>query len=239
VGSPSIQNKIRDIVVQDAGFVVENGQIRLCTPGCSYCVNPTICSTCSTGYVLNTVTSTCIRCAPLCTKCTETDTINCLTCVPGYFPVTTDGIVTCNRCHDSCVTCTGSSANACTSCKIGSYLDSTTYSCKDCIKNCISCTAGAVNLCDICKPGHVYNQNTRTCVKCIAGCAVCNPNQIYSCISCGFGFEPVLNANNVVTQCKICPPRCKNCTSGNCIECRPGFRLVNNNCTEQCRLPCK
>ena len=157
VGSPGLQNKIRDIVPQDAGFVVENGQIRLCSPGCSYCVNPTICSTCSNGYVLNSVTSTCIRCGSLCATCTESDTVNCLTCVPGYYPVTSSGIVTCTRCHESCVTCTGSSASTCTSCKIGSYLDVSSNSCTECITNCISCTAGAANACDICKPGYVYN----------------------------------------------------------------------------------
>ena len=43
VGSLDLQSAIKGIESQDAGFLVQNGQIMLCPQGCSYCVNPSTC----------------------------------------------------------------------------------------------------------------------------------------------------------------------------------------------------
>jgi len=58
-----------------------NGQIQLCAPGCSDCE----CSTCLSGYAIDTQTSSCRRCAPGCSGCSSTDTTICDGCFYGSF----------------------------------------------------------------------------------------------------------------------------------------------------------
>lgn len=243
IGTSDQQNQIRGIDTNNGGLVIQDGRIMPCPPGCSYCNNPTSCLTCATGFVLDS-NNFCLRCSPLCATCTEGDTITCASCVKGFYLDTGS----CKRCHDSCLTCTGSTSSSCTACKVGFYVVGTTVAgvttgtCTACIDNCNVCTAPSVDtdpLCDTCKIGYVYHPTSKKCVKCIAGCSFCKYDKIYQCDRCENGFEPVYDQNNVLTTCKRCPDNCKSCTGGNCTECRPGLRVVNNKCVDQCRLPCK
>jgi hypothetical protein len=154
----------------------------LCPPGCAVCTNPTSCSSCQNGFVLD-ANNFCIKCAGNCKTCTTSELDVCLSCFNGFYLSTG----TCLRCNETCLTCTSSpAATDCSACKVGFFIDATDApgSCAPCIENCVKCSkniSASDPLCEVCKMGSVYHPKLKKCIKCIAGCMNCKFDRIHQC----------------------------------------------------------
>ncbi len=105
------------------------------------------CTTCSTGYTLNSP-STCVKCNAACKTCSEGSSTNCQQCSTGYFldEATSDCALTCpgaqfadatvswnpvcSSCYHTCEKCTGDQHHHCLECKEGYYWDPMANDCK-------------------------------------------------------------------------------------------------------------
>lgn len=90
-----------------------------CPTGCSSCISPTNCTTCSARYFMvnNTL---CAPCPSGCSACIQTMDIrpNCTACdAPAQLDLTNQ----CFICDPSCLTCAATPTN-CTSCRDGREL---------------------------------------------------------------------------------------------------------------------
>jgi hypothetical protein len=53
-----------------------NGQVKLCSPGCSSCTAGA-CTSCLAGYTFDSNSSSCFMCAAGCSKCNSSNPTNC------------------------------------------------------------------------------------------------------------------------------------------------------------------
>lgn len=218
-GSPAA-----NVQPSDTGLLMIGNVPYTCPIGCPSCLTASTCESCSDGFVLDSTTSTCLRCGGQCQSCSSTALSTCLNCFSGTFLASGS----CNLCNVTCRECS-ETANNCTSCPAG--LVPSGGSCVTCTdKNCIICTNAAT--CTICRPGFAVN-STNQCAQCISSCSICDPNNIIKCLACGYGFELVN------TSCKACPAYCQTCLNGTCSQCFNGFRVTSSgNCAKQCVFPC-
>ena len=130
IGSSTLQNTIKGMETLDSGVVIVNNTVMLCPPGCSYCTNPTSCSSCQNGFVLDS-NNFCNKCTGPCKTCTTSELDTCLSCFNGFF--LSSG--SCLRCNDTCLTCSSPAATDCSSCKVGFYINAADApgSCAPCI----------------------------------------------------------------------------------------------------------
>ena len=205
----------------------------VCIANCAACPSTTACTTCNTGYYLQSSTQ-CTICTTNCSTCSNGTT--CATCVNGtylnpndslcystcpttYYPVTTDN--TCASCVSNCDTCSNNST--CTLCSSGFFLsnnlcvstcpttffgNTTSRACEACGSNCDACTSNTV--CTSCTSPFLLNPVDSSCVS------TCPTNYTYS-----------LNATN----CGACPTGCLTCTGTTfCGSCDTGYVNVSNLC---------
>lgn len=201
--------------------VLVDGEIKLCTPGCSDCSSGS-CTTCMTGFVLDSSTSTCFICGPNCLTCSSTNPLSCTTCVSGAFLKS----ATCQPCDVTCLTCTGS-ATSCQDCLPGQYFDGA--KCASCARNCLACSSNTT--CTLCKKGFAVSLGK--CRGCSMSCSDCSPTDIMTCTACGSGLQLSNGA------CISCPKHCKSCNNGKCAVCIGGYQPNSAGvCVKNCELPC-
>ena len=145
--------------------------------------NPTICFSCATGYVLDTVAA--IQCLPV----TNYSQSGCVVCPMGFIlqPNSTN----CIACDATCQRCMGTNTSICTSCQDGFYLNGS--QCMACMQGCTSCTSGG--LCNTCGAGFVAVRTllgnslngqppVTQCTPCLAPCRECQgrPDICFTCM---------------------------------------------------------
>jgi len=81
----------------------------------------------------------CDSCTPPCSTCTTVAETDCLSCINGYYLIST-GPSSCGKCNDPCKLCV-TTADTCTSCIPGYYFKVTTSSsyCEICKYPCATC----------------------------------------------------------------------------------------------------
>lgn len=157
------------------GYIV-NGTIKLCSAGCSDCTSGD-CTSCLSGFALDTSTANCIICALNCLSCSSSDPKNCSSCRSNSYLSGSS----CLPCNASCISCSGT-ADSCSTCPPGKFYNGT--KCIPCGKNCQTCTNATV--CTLCNRGFVPNtvNSTTICRGCVAKCSSCNASNITQCTSC-------------------------------------------------------
>ena len=206
-----------------------------CQSNCINCTDPSICTSCSSGYYLNNIT--CLACSSNCAQCNST---SCITCSSGYGLNSQGQCITCNV--PNCLSC--SSNNVCSQCSSGLTLNLASntcgcsaaqlwnssaqicLTCSNLYTNCYSCNQTA---CISCIPGYYQPTGSGSCIKCNqdANCGVCNTTNCLSCVT-GYYLQP----NNT---CSACFVDCANCTGSahnQCTVCNSGFALFGS--TNQC-----
>jgi hypothetical protein len=198
---------------------MENGQVRLCPPGCSNCD----CSGCLSGYVMETSSSSCRPCPPACLTCSSSNSSICEACITGSF---LNGTNQCQPCAPGCISCTSSSS--CNVCPPGQYNGGS--QCQDCPLNCFNCSDA--NTCITCRKGFTIT-SSKTCRGCSYSCSDCLADNITSCTACAKGLQ-LLNS-----VCSPCPDRCKECSNNVCAVCVDGYTSNSAGvCVTKCQLPC-
>jgi len=217
-----------------------------CTEGksCTKCLNgyvllnnKCIPEPCPAGYVVNTVTNTCVPCqVSNCASCPLNDLKTCKSCVSPHLLLN----------NNQCVT----------NCPSGYYKDATTQTCLPCSPNCKSCQNSSnclvcnnnyFLLSGKCRPDcpNGYAQNNGKCVPCESkNCSSCTPNG-KTCTECNSPL--VLNNNQCVKECPEgkwsllrkcveCPNGCQDCCDGTrCDHCLPGKSLTESGkCVDDC-----
>lgn len=154
------------------GSSAVNNQCTLCRNGfylnsvntCSACPNSCdicsfnavlgrpVCSTCTNGYFLSSISNNCSACSADCAICNDQNT--CVSCSDGYY-LTQDN--TCLKCNSGCARC--QSANTCSACLTGYFwnvVDNSSTAigqCSRCQSPCFDCEKSATN-CIICAAGY-------------------------------------------------------------------------------------
>ena len=211
-----------------AGYYLDPSTTFQCFPCsalfCDICeaTDPTKCTTCATGAILNTVTFTC-------------------TCGDGYF---VNGTVcqkcpykcqTCSSPDGSCVTCVDSQrrdlAQGCAC--ISGYYDSGSVNCSACMSSCLTCNDGSTCAsCDATK----FRMLSGTICTCMNGyyeffnvdqsreCKLCNPECLTcsiaptSCTSCDPEKNRVAGVDDSGYQTCLCMPGFYSTPDGSCIQ---------------------
>lgn len=219
---------------------------------CNECKKPMVliegkCVTsCPDGFYLDSFLNKCIKCDPICGKCSLSPS-NCIDCIIGFSFNSNNS--TCNdNCLDSQVTDL-SNPNRCRNCTVSS---------------CKKCKPDSLDECLICNYGFKYNGLNKTCVKtCYDGtflstdgktCEVCKNNCLKckdytgECTQC---LEPnILKDNECLPPYnniyprkpipKINPcndPECINCNiiqNNNCLICNYPYALLEGKCVPEC-----
>lgn len=205
--------------------IIINGQVKLCTPGCSTCSTGT-CTACMAGFTFDSNSATCFVCAPGCSKCDPLKPTNCSACIDGTFFSSSSW--SCLLCDPVCITCQGS-AKSCQSCKPGQFYNTT--QCVDCPRNCLNCTSSSS--CTLCRNGFVVNNGV--CRGCSQSCSNCLANNITSCTSCSRYLQLSFGS------CLPCPSKCQSCSGNVCAICDNGYHPSSDgaSCVPNCVLPCK
>lgn len=200
-----------------------DGELELCVSGCNDCSSG-VCTSCYSGYSLDSNSNTCLICGMNCLTCSTTNTEICYTCAPGSYLTSS----TCKPCDPICITCTGNPLS-CTSCPPGQYYAVSQQICTDCPRNCITCDSSG--LCTSCRNGFALVNST--CRSCIISCSSCSPNDITVCTSCAKGLQLVNGA------CVSCPEKCTSCFNGICAVCVAGYHPNSaGTCVQDCLMPC-
>lgn len=227
-----------------------------CDPTCLTCiVSASQCLSCSLGYMLDTVRSTCVQ------QCTNPQTF-----------LSSDN--KCYPCSTQCYSCYDSTATSCLSCKIpfvllvnkcviacpsGSYASPTNIclacnlalctTCSILRDNCTSCYSGqvlqtiaGVGMCvNQCVDGYYLDIVSSICLGCDASCLTCNGPAASNCLSCK--GNNVLFIGSPSSQCvSICPTNttvvidswtqikaCQPCPT-NCLSCSQVSNSANLAC---------
>jgi hypothetical protein len=211
-----------------SGFYLDTTKTFQCYP-CSalYCenclsTNPSKCTACVIGGILDNVTltcscgngffvngTTCQKCPYQCQNCsspngaciscvdpTRRDIAQSCRCIAGFFD---SGSVNCSACSPTCLTCTNSSA--CTSCDATRFRNLTGTVC--------SCMNGYYEL--------FHTNLTRTCAKCNPECLTCTTSPAL-CTSCDPTKNRVSGVDNSGRQTCLCQPGFYSTPDGSCIQ---------------------
>ena len=121
--------------------------------------------------------------------------------------------------------------NCALQCARGYYADKETNRCIHCDAKCAHCEQAFA--CKECHPGYAVVDGQ--CLPCIEPCKNCSTSQTI-CTSCIVDAMYDNSANNCQKLCKGASERnCLSCDfrTGNCLMCKPGFNLVNDQCSKQ------
>ncbi|CAG9317242.1 unnamed protein product [Blepharisma stoltei] len=211
--------------------------------------SPICYSSCPSGYVLLTGTTTCAKCASnqfissgscvncdsSCLTCSGSSSSQCLSCASGYTLVS-------GTCAANCQT--GQYRDTPTTCKT---CDSSCYTCSGSSSTCISCSSTLVlynSQCVSSCPEATYNSGT-SCISCDTSCATCNGGTNLNCVTCASGYpyrdstgKCVASCPNLLvpsqnlcvdfcptnyyasnSQCLPCDPSCSGCTGAGASNC--------------------
>ena len=191
---------------------------------CSTCLpsNPSKCTTCMTGAVLDKATLSCTcsngyfingtKCQQCpfncqncssptgaCTSCvdpTRRDVKQNCSCITGFFNT---GVANCSNCSQTCLTCDNSSA--CTSCNMTAY----------------RMLKGAVC---VCMDGYyeLYHTNlTRSCQKCSVECKTCTTSPSL-CLECDPSKNRIPGTDNNGQKTCVCQPGYYSTADGSCVQ---------------------
>ncbi len=147
-----------------------------CPSNCNACtVSDTVCSSCSSGYYLN---------SGLCSKCTISNcitclrvasTISCTSCNTGYLLQSG----TCAACPSNCRTC--SSQTICTTCNSGYFLiGGACSSVSTLVTNCQ--TYLGTSTCSSCASSFYLKNGL--CYPCSLLCSSCDESHFGECLTC-------------------------------------------------------
>ncbi|KAL4438376.1 hypothetical protein ABPG74_009415 [Tetrahymena malaccensis] len=225
-------------ICQGDEYLDKNNQCQKCTSPCASCFyQPNRCSSCISGYQLNSQTNQCEYDYPVCKD--------------GQF---LDQDNKCKSCDFSCATCEQISTS-CTSCKSGFVLSRNTCQaadcqdgtfmdqqgkCQRCNQSCSKCVNYQDN-CTACARGYTLDTRTQKCIKdqiiqqCHSSCKECSqPNNASACKTCNDGF--FLNNRS---ECSSCNSSCLTCNryEDYCTSCKQGFKLDSTygRCIPDCR----
>lgn len=151
--------------------------------------------------------------------------MNCTSCISGYFPDTVTSCATCNSAISNCAACTPNFAGGavCTTC-IDKYYTSTGAACQPCTDidaNCYFCNNQG--RCTQCLYGYYVNTTTYKCdpqpACSVTNCAQCTTTDGTLCVTCNPYF--VISAD---TRTCAPPASCPNgmTFNGATCACRPG-----------------
>ena len=142
-------------------------------------------NTATVGILIkNGTVAMCLRCAPRCLECDESNFQVCSKCINGSFLSGTS----CLACNQSCSTCSVNATN-CLVCPPGQLFSTVLRICANCtVTNCQNCSTLAV--CAVCRPGFVVT-STGTCRQCSTACSRCNASKITQCLGCEKGSQLV------------------------------------------------
>lgn len=157
----------------------------------SGCAPGTACSTCNTGFFYSS--TQCQACHSSCLTCSAASSTSCLSCptgfalsgmnacdscLTGYQPTMSGGVLTCPLCSASLTGCLECTSNACTLCGSGYGLSN--GGCAACsgsqssnglvpCHSCIRCsgTCDAATECSTCNDGYYYDSSAHQCSACL------------------------------------------------------------------------
>ncbi|KAL4456738.1 hypothetical protein ABPG73_014764 [Tetrahymena malaccensis] len=213
---------------------------RQCISFCQTCQNNLSCQNCINGYYLNN--NNCFKCDNSCLLCTNSGPSNCTVCSQSNYYISTKQNNQCvqecdlmqaqyedynnslqkycRQCPNECQTCTN--YENCTSCIQGYFLNGS--QCQQCDISCQSCKGFGSTNCTICKEQNYYIsiKENNLCVQ-----------------FCDVSQAQYIDLSNPSQQyCRKCNDLCKTCNdSVNCLTCKDGFYLNQNQC-KQCDSSC-
>ena len=199
--------------VCNVGYYLSSGTCSLCPKLCSACSSATVCTVCVSGYKISS--NNCVLICPIyCQACS--DSITCTVCLDGYF--VSNGF--CGVCLSPCTKCSGLSD--CSACLAGYQVVNKACVLIVCSANCKKCVSSSV--CTECNVGYFINSSSSCSPVCISNCLSCTNN--LCCAVCMDRFY--LNSSGLCDSCSSPCLRCKSASS--CIDCLPGYSLVNTSC---------
>ncbi|ELP88916.1 hypothetical protein EIN_356990, partial [Entamoeba invadens IP1] len=230
-----------------------NNNSQVCTVCDSTCGNCNwgmgICTTCASGYVLKSTSSTkcelCNNYDSNCEICLEPNR-QCYQCVSGMYP---NDDKQCINCDLSCSVCSRTTG-MCSVCASGFTKPASDNkicdSCSTAFPNCVLCSQ-TLRQCKTCSIGlYPLHTSPYTCQQCHSSCANgCNSSTGY-CTTCVSGYVPQLNQPSLA--CELCSSFDNNCqtcaTDGtrSCSQCKSTFYISDNKkcskCDESCDSKC-
>lgn len=186
--------------------------------------NSLLCSSCGSGYYLDTSGRTCIARTVKPDQCASyhNSQDKCLICNSGYFiNVTQDGCVAFPIGIPNCVVY--SSSSACVKCGAGYYLSSNACVASTVVANCAVYSANYT--CSACNSGYFLTNSTLCSQATAQNCLTYTSVSV--CATCAFGWA-ITTANSITSCTAITIANCAilNPTNQNsCAYCNSGFYL--------------
>lgn len=198
----------------------------------SYFVKNGICTNdCGDGFYLDVLSRECVICNT--SNCQECSPDTCKNCNDGFYLLNNECVLDCpegyfkddnkcSHCITGCLVC--SNTDSCIKCEDGLVIFE-----NKCVTDCPlgytkigeKCEQCLDSNCEICSLG-----NPGTCEKCTSGFLIGS-----NCVSeCPHGYYP----DEIKKECVPCDIKCLNCTSTTCLDCNPGFDLVDGDCKNSC-----
>jgi len=248
-----------------SGFIQNGSTCAICPTNCQNCTfvsNNTVCSICTSPYILSPSTDQCVlTCSQLstsnltyyltltgqCQPCVLTNCLSCIvisqttqcqTCQTGAFYYN-------GQCYTTCPNGTASSynPNSCIPCQLNCTICSLS-SCAQCNAGYMLLNGGCVTACPV---GYYLLQtsNSSVCSPCTsANCFNCSSATCYSCkqpytvdsngqcTNCIDGYYYSTSAS----ACLICSTLCQTCSSSSnqCTSCPLGTFMLNLTCVNVC-----
>ena len=189
-------------------FIDENGDCRLCPPGC-LCTSESKCTECLDFYYLND-NSTCSRCSIHCRKCKSK--IACQECA---LPYQLNVDLECEIFEGNCLY--NPETHKCSSCDSDFYLTEN-FKCKlNCTLYCEECEPNT--RCTKCKYGYFLIEEFGECFKCNYPCYNCTSYD--SCIYALYSMTP---SSTKYSLCNV--DRCSECDNFGCLKCKDEYYSV-------------
>lgn len=198
---------------------------------CATCLTPNFCSSCVSGFTINSQGNACLT-----NNCQVTNCLSCLsetvcqTCQNGYILLSNN----CIQCQlTGCQTC--SATNVCSQCYTGYTLNATSSTCSytGCLYPCGTCDSNGKCLTCL-TPFSQTPYDNGTCFTCsIANCVQCSSNSLNTCTQCNTGYIP--NSSNTTCTWACSSPKCTACANGpnSCTSCVSGY-VANGGVCSQC-----